>query len=91
MSIDDFLAKLDGVQAGGGGWVARCPAHGDDNPSLSVSRGEDGRILVHCHAGCSAEDVVQSMGLKMSDLMPANKRPSRTIKGRWGNWVCDYV
>ena len=91
MSIDDFLAKLEGVQAGGGGWVARCPAHGDDNPSLSVSRGEDGRILIHCHAGCSAEEVVQSMGLKMSDLMPANERPSRTIKGRWGSWVCDYV
>ena len=71
--------------------MARCPAHGDDNPSLSVSRGEDGRILVHCHAGCSAEDVVQSLGLKMADLMPANERTSRTIKGRWGRWVCDYL
>ena len=92
MSIDEFLGKLEGVQETGGGWVARCPAHGDDNPSLSIARGEDGRILVHCHAGCSAEDVVASLGLKMADLMPQkNERPSRTIKGRWGKWVCDYV
>lgn len=87
----DFLSRFDGVQQSGGGWVARCPAHGDDNPSLSIARGEDGRWLVHCHAGCSAEAVVESIGLKMCDLMPANEKPSRTIKGRWGSWVCDYV
>lgn len=87
----DFLSRFEGVQQSGGGWVARCPAHGDDNPSLSIARGEDGRWLVHCHAGCSAEAVVESIGLKMCDLMPANEKPSRTIKGRWGSWVCDYV
>lgn len=87
----DFLSRFEGVQQSGGGWVARCPAHGDDNPSLSIARGEDGRWLVHCHAGCSAEAVVESVGLKMRDLMPANEKPNRTIKGRWGQWVCDYV
>ncbi|MBP3405212.1 MAG: hypothetical protein J6N18_03860 [Kiritimatiellae bacterium] len=87
----DFLSRFEGVQQSGGGWVARCPAHGDDNPSLSIARGEDGRWLVHCHAGCSAEAVVSAVGLKMCDLMPANEKPRRTIKGRWGDWVCDYV
>ena len=91
MSIEDILSRLEGVQESGGGWVARCPAHGDDNPSLSIARGEDGRTLMHCHAGCSCEAVVEAMGLKMADLMPANEKPNRTIKGRWGRWVCDYV
>ena len=87
----DFLSRFEGVQQSGGGWVAKCPAHGDDNPSLSIARGEDGRWLVYCHAGCSAEAIVESIGLKMCDLMPANEKPNRTIKGRWGQWVCDYV
>ena len=87
----DFLNRFEGVQESGGGWVARCPAHGDDNPSLSIARGEDGRWLLHCHAGCTAQAVVEAVGLKMSDLMPSNEKPERTIKGRWGKWVCDYV
>lgn len=91
ISENDFLGRFEGVQQSGGGWVARCPAHGDDNPSLSIARGEDGRWLVHCHAGCTAQAVVDAVGLRMSDLMPANERPERTVKGRWGRWVCDYV
>ncbi len=91
MDIHEFLAKLEGVHESGGGWVARCPAHGDDNPSLSIARGEDGRILVHCHAGCSAAEVVQSMGLKLADLMPEKERPRKAVKGKWGRWVCDYL
>lgn len=87
----EFLGKFEGVQQSGVGWIARCPSHGDDNPSLSIARGEDGRWLVHCHAGCTAEQVVEAVGLKMRDLMPGNEKPRRTIKGRWGKWVCDYV
>lgn len=87
----EFLGRFDGVEASAGGWIAKCPAHGDDNPSLSIARGEDGRWLVHCHAGCSAEAVVAAAGLRMADLMPSNDKPRRTIKGRWGRWVCDYV
>jgi hypothetical protein len=37
--------------------TARCPAHDDRNPSLSVSDGPDGKLLVHCHAGCSQAEV----------------------------------
>lgn len=80
MSIDEFLSRLEGVTPQGPGkWVARCPAHDDHNPSLGVATGSDGRILVKCYAGCSADDVVAAMGLKMSDLMPetAVERPSK--------------
>lgn len=95
MTAEEFIGRLEGVQQSGGGWVARCPAHGDDNPSLSIAKGEDGRVLVHCHAGCTAEEVVTAVGLKLSDLMPprmdGGKRQERTIKGKWGKWVEDYV
>ena len=34
ISESEFLGKFEGVRQTGGGWIARCPAHGDDNPSL---------------------------------------------------------
>ena len=45
-----------------------CPAHDDHNPSLSISRGSDGHVLIHCHGGCSPQDVVRAVDLNMSDL-----------------------
>lgn len=54
----------------GNGWSARCPAHDDRRPSLSLATGDDGRALLHCHAGCTPEQVVSSLGLTMQDLMP---------------------
>ena len=66
------LYKVTGSQPkrNGQGYKAQCPAHEDKNPSLSVSAGDNGRVLLHCHAGCRAEDVVAALRLKMSDLMP---------------------
>lgn len=49
-------------------WTAKCPAHDDRNPSLSVGLGKDGRVLIKCHAGCNTEDVVHRLGLGMRDL-----------------------
>ena len=43
------------------GWIARCPAHQDRNPSLSLKDGEDGRTLVHCHAGCEQLTVIEAL------------------------------
>jgi len=62
----------------GEGHKALCPAHDDHNPSLSVKRGDDGRVLVHCHAGCSTESVVDALSLTMADLAP----PSDECHGR---------
>jgi hypothetical protein len=57
-----------------GQWSARCPAHDDRNPSLSVAVGDDDRVLVHCHAGCKTEDILAALNLKMRDLYPGNGR-----------------
>lgn len=76
MSVTDrteaFLAKLDNVQACGAGWTARCPSkkHDDDRNSLSVNRGDDGRVLAHCHAGCFFRDIAEGAGFRVADLGP---------------------
>jgi len=69
--IDHVLDKLrftgtrDGTQH-----KCACPAHEDNTESLSVTEGADGKVLIHCFAGCKTEDVVARMGLTMADLMP---------------------
>ena len=52
------------------GWSARCPAHDDHDPSLSIGIGDDGKILLHCFAGCSMETIVAKLGLQPADLFP---------------------
>lgn len=72
MQLDDLLARLDAVRPRpGGGWEARCPAHPDPGPSLSVDPGRDGRILLYCFAGCAFADVVAALGLAPADLFAA--------------------
>lgn len=68
MRIEEFLSRLKLVTKSGDGWLACCPAHDDQNPSLSIGVGDGGRILVKCHACCATEVVVSAMGLKLADL-----------------------
>ncbi len=71
MPIGALLAVLDGVrETGHGKFVARCPAHDDRSPSLAVKGCDDGRVLLHCFAGCETEDVLSAVGLTFSDMMP---------------------
>lgn len=72
--VDSVLSKLPDARPNGSGWIARCPAHDDGRASLSVGVGDDGRALVHCHAGCAPEDIVGAMGLTLADLMPCHDR-----------------
>jgi len=63
------LDRLTGVkQTGTGRWIALCPAHEDRSPSFSVRETDDGRVLLHCFAGCANGDVLAAIGLRMSDL-----------------------
>jgi hypothetical protein len=69
MALDALLHRLEGVrQVGRDKWHARCPAHGDTTPSLAIREAEDGRVLIHCFAGCGAAEVLAATGLEFSDL-----------------------
>ena len=70
--LEQILAKLPDAKKSGTGWSARCPAHEDRQPSLSIAEGEDGRALVKCHAGCSLDAICAAVGLKPTDLFVAS-------------------
>jgi len=64
-----LLSRLDHVRSTRGrSYVAKCPAHVDRVPSLSISEGRDGRALIHCFAGCDTAAVLSVIGLSYSDL-----------------------
>lgn len=79
MQIEEFVGRLQkATKDGQHGWKACCPAHADKNPSLSVSAGADGKILVKCWAGCPVTAVVAAMGLQMFDLMGERPRDEKS-------------
>jgi len=75
MSAADVIARLDKVrERGPSKWTARCPAHEDKTPSLSVKELEDGTVLLHCFGQqCHALAIVQAIGLEFADLFPARR------------------
>ena len=71
MRAEDFVSRLEKVRRSGRGrWIASCPAHDDKSPSLTIRELEDGRILIHCHAGCGPYAVTSAVGVSLSDLFP---------------------
>lgn len=84
MPAADLLSRLDRVQPRGHGrWMARCPAHDDRGPSLSVRELDDGRVLVHCFAECPVDDVLAAVGLEMDALFPPRSDPLPRARRPW--------
>jgi 5S rRNA maturation endonuclease (ribonuclease M5) len=65
--VENLVSRLKAKRSGKG-WEARCPAHEDRKPSLSINEGADGRALIKCHAGCSTDAVLRAIGLTTKDL-----------------------
>jgi len=66
--LNKLLSRLEGVrEVRSGQFYARCSAHDDGSPSLSIRHTGD-KILLHCFAGCSPNDVLAAVGLSFSDL-----------------------
>ncbi len=57
MNAERIAHALNGRRSGRG-WMACCVAHEDRSPSLSLTDGEGGRLLVKCFAGCDQAAVV---------------------------------
>jgi hypothetical protein len=73
--VDRLLCHLEKVrETKPGQYEAVCPAHDDRNPSLSITRGDDGRALVKCWSGCGAAEIVQAVGLSLADLFVREER-----------------
>jgi hypothetical protein len=50
--------------------MASCPSHADKTASLSLRQLDDGRILLHCFAGCNVHEVLSAIGMTINDLFP---------------------
>ena len=70
--LASVLQLLTAVRRCGARYSARCPAHEDHSPSLSIAEC-NGRILLKCHAGCTSESIVRAVGLAMADLFTDNE------------------
>jgi putative DNA primase/helicase len=62
MTVDSIARALKAHRSGTG-WMAKCPAHDDNNPSLSI-REVDGKVLLHCHAGCAQRAVIDALKVR---------------------------
>lgn len=75
MTATDIVASFPDARPAGKGFMARCPAHEDHTASLSIGTGEDGRVLLHCHAGCELDAVLAAAHLTRADIA-SERRPS---------------
>jgi Toprim domain len=75
VTAQEIVGRLERVAKTHDGWTARCPAHEDDRPSLSIGVGEDGRVLLRCFAGCTLEAILAALRLEVSDLFQRDADP----------------
>lgn len=82
--VEDVLERLDGVLSRGvDRWVARCPAHDDHTQSLSITRGNDGQAVLHCHAGCEWTAISKALDI-------ATPRPKDGKRRQFGKPIAVY-
>lgn len=76
-AVARVLEKFPNAKQSGNEWIASCPSHDDRKPSLSISQGRNGDVLLKCHAGCKTADVLSAAGLEWSDLASSAKSSNR--------------
>lgn len=78
-AVEKLLPYLRKVRVTGPGtWSSCCPAHDDKTPSLGIKETPDGTVLVRCHSGCTAFEVMAAIGMEMHELFPPTNRGAGT-------------
>lgn len=67
MRTDEILSYFHGVTGSKGQYRAKCPSHGSQGKTLSIKECDD-RTVLHCFAGCTADEILGSIGLKLTAL-----------------------
>ena len=71
-SLETLVSRLNKTKCTGSNrWMAECPSHSDRTASLSIRELDDGRILLHCFAGCDVGEILDAIGLTVNDLFPS--------------------
>ena len=88
MNIEQLLTRLEEYERGitprgDGEWLVQCPAHPDNNPSLSIKDTED-KILLYCFAGCQPVEICEALDLNIMSLFKdddgaKSSSPSREV------------
>ena len=78
--VNGILSRLERVRPTHRGWTARCPAHDDRSPSLSLRAGERA-ILLKCFAGCPVVDICRALGIEIQELFFDTSMPRRRKSG----------
>lgn len=89
----DVFSKLDGLEHRGGQWFAKCPSHDDQEASLALTIGDDGNLIVKCHAraaSCTFESIVSALGVQKSAFFPPDKRTENTQQKQKSRIVATY-
>jgi putative DNA primase/helicase len=81
-AASDFARRLEAKRAGQG-WTARCPAHDDRTASLTINETKDGKLLLHCHAGCDFGQIIDAAGVERA-------RPNGQDRGENARIVASY-
>ncbi|MBS0272613.1 MAG: AAA family ATPase [Proteobacteria bacterium] len=73
MNLAEFLSLIEfktgyKPKASGKGFSAKCPCHDDKRPSLSIAEGNEGKLLIYCHAGCSFGAICEELGVVPTQL-----------------------
>lgn len=93
MTFEETLTYFNVRKRYGDKAQACCPAHDDAHASLTITRGRKNTLL-HCHAGCRFEDILQAVGLKKSDLFyeerPLGRSWKAYVEGKEG-WKVEAV
>jgi hypothetical protein len=90
MNARQIAGLVHGRPAGRGKWQAKCPAHEDRNPSLSISEGQNGRVLLKCHAGCELKDILERLGLTVADINGGGGNTSSRQRSKQIQTTYDY-